>query len=207
MTECKVEYLENVMASLAVCLRYEEALLIKIRPRFEQFKKRYNGSSIGYCLSRYIKSELDSATPGNRGVGRNDGRIPRFGAYYRKALRGQPGARVAQLYDAIQHLILCGYLLHVLMLEEPVSRTAVLSGEPLYEKWITRIYTEHSLPSKGALRKVFLLFVTAAMDEVKRCMDTHNIRAARLFGKDPIDAILAYYACAGFFLRITEVNP
>jgi len=204
--ECKIEYLEAAMMSIVIKFDGQEELLNKIKHKFEQFKKGYDGKRVGYCLEKYINAELDFVTAGNRGIGRLTELIPRFGAYFRKALRNMSEVDLSKLYDIIQDLILRGYLVHVLFVEESVRGSVISSGEDLYEKWIPGIYAEDPSVMGEALRNVLAISTESGYKTLKKFMNSHKMIGGSFFSIDKTDQIVFYYPLAGFGLGVVETK-
>ena len=206
MSECKIEHLETAMASIVMKFSDEEELLSTIKHKFDQFKKRYDGKRIGYCLEKYINAELDFTTLGNRGIGRMTEFIPRFGAYFRKALSNMSEVDLSKLYNIIQDVILRSYLVHVLFIEESVRDSAISPGKELYEKWIPGIYSKD--PSKMAenLRNIFAVCTDSGFKALKNFMNSHKMKGGGFLSKDKTNEIVLYYSLAGFGLRVVETG-
>lgn len=206
MPECKIEHLEAAMASIIMEISDQQEFLSRIKSKFEQFKKRYDGKRISYCLEKYINAELDFTTPGNRGIGRIGEYVPRFGAYFRKGLSNMSEVDLSKLYEIIQDLILRGYLVHVLFIEESVRDSAISSGKELYEKWIPGIYSSDSSGTNQNLITLLTICSNSAFKTLKDFMNSHKMKGGEFLVKDRTDEIVYYYPIAGFGLRVVETR-
>lgn len=172
---------------------------------FQQLKPKSNSDAIIYCLGKYIEAELDFMTPGKRGLGRMTAFIPRFGAYFRKPLSMLPLQERTKLYTLIQDLILRGYLVHALFVEESVEQAKLSSGPPLYEAWIPGIYISDPSEMGKNLRILFRACTDPALKALKGFLAQHRMRGGGFpFTGLKTDLILSYYAIAGFGLRVVE---
>ncbi|NQU19352.1 hypothetical protein HQ550_04270, partial [bacterium] len=99
MPEFKIESLETSMSAILNTFAEEKKIIDMIKPKFEELKKHFNTDKIGHCIERYINSELDFTTVGNRGIGRMTYAIPRLGGYFRSQLSKMSEATLSELYS------------------------------------------------------------------------------------------------------------
>ena len=78
----------------------------EVSSKFQELQASLQCESLSYCLEKYINSELDSKTPGDKGLGRMTTVIPRLGAYYRKQMAGLQSKDLSELNGLIQRIIL-----------------------------------------------------------------------------------------------------
>jgi len=207
MTECKIEHLEVAMASIIMEIsKDQQEFLSRTKSKFEQFKKRYDGKRISYCLEKYINAELDFTTPGNRGIGQISEYVPRFGAFFRRGLSNMSEVDLSKLYEIIQDIILRGYLVHILFIEESVRDSAISSGEELYQKWIPGIYSSDSSEVDEKLMTMLSLCSNSAFETLKDFINSHKMKGVGFLAKDRTDEIVYYYPIAGFGLRVVETK-
>ena len=206
MSKCKIENIETVMSLITNTFRKEQDILNRIKPRFEQLKLKINTEIFNHCVEKYINAELDFKTPGNRGLGRMTDNIPRFGAYFRKKLSKLSQNDLDNLYIKIQDIIISGYLVHALFMEEVANNPVITDGETLYEKWIPGIYASSPFEMGKNLSNIFYICIESSCQALKDLMGGCGIKAGGFLSADKTDEILVYYACAGFGLRTIEVG-
>ena len=108
--------------------------------KFELFKGLCDYKKIDYCIDKYIAAEFDCRTTGNRGIGRINDNVPRFGGYFRKQMSNLSDEKINELANLFKQSIYIGYLTHVLFMEETLKTPVVISEQLLFEKWIPGIY-------------------------------------------------------------------
>lgn len=205
-SESKTKDIEAAMVSIIREFGNEKEIIDAIKPNFEELKRNYDDKKITYCLDKYINAELDFTTPGNRGIGRISEYVPRFGAYFRKALSNMPEADLAKLYSIIQDIMLRGYLVHVLFIEESVREPVISSEKELYEKWIPGIYSQNLPETDENLVRALVICTYSAFETLREFMNIHRMKDQDFFSEDKTDEILFYYAIAGFGLRVVETR-
>jgi hypothetical protein len=86
MEELTLERADASVLAMRDALRDEPALSEQLGLWDKELRSCFNIVAVGFCFSKYISSELDSQTPGDRGLGRLSTEIPRLGAYFRKPI-------------------------------------------------------------------------------------------------------------------------
>ena len=176
----------------------------EVSSKFQELQASLQCESLSYCLEKYINSELDSKTPGDKGLGRMTTVIPRLGAYYRKQMAGLQSKDLSELNGLIQRIILIAYLVRPLFVENPLSKPK-LSEKKLYEAWIPTIYSGNN-PLSESVFDTIDTFTCATVDSLLDLFTKYGIGKNRLFGKDKKMNILFRYCVAGYYLRIVEID-
>ncbi|HUY36473.1 MAG TPA: hypothetical protein VMV69_27295 [Pirellulales bacterium] len=169
-----------------------------------------------YSINHFLDSELDFATPGNRGMGRMTENWSRFGGQCRQELKSLPQETVSRLRRAFTDQIVSGYLFAEYLLEcslnAAVPRAEFPSGaEGIFEQWIPTIYSQTGPPAFDAQ------FVSAGDPQ-----SYYNVKGLwgyatgdvvhALFQEIgvPVDAfaelLIRQYFDAGMMLRTTEMR-
>ncbi len=98
-------------------------------------------------MRRFVETELDYHTAGDRGIGRITSAMPRFGGRYRGDLSFLPTSKLNELRDSFIRIIICGYLFTDLMATKggqnnaPPTKDQQESPERFFKRWIPSIYT------------------------------------------------------------------
>ena len=156
-------------------------------------------------MKRYIQSELDFNTLGNRGLGRMTTDIPRFAAYMRKHISILPKKHISELYRLIQGLMINGYLIHALFIENPIKKPSLTDGNALYKRWIPEIYVGDLSKMSKSLSDLFGVCTVPPFDRLQAFLDTHNLKGGGFLSEDKTEIITFFYPIAGFALRAVEV--
>lgn len=206
MVICKIENLESVITSVRQVFAGNDDALTHITNRCEIIKAAFNVDLVSYCLERYISAELDCETPGNRGIGRLTETIPRLGAYYRKQISELHDEEKSKLYFLIQQVMLGGYLAHAIFMDEPRKYPGMSSSEDVFERWIPAIYGSDASTMDNNILTALEVCTTFSLKMIKDFFKEHNMKFSGHLSEDKTDAILIYYAIAGFGIRFVEVG-
>lgn len=102
-------------------------------------------------VSRFVDSELDFTTQGNRGMGRMTDYWPRFGGKHRKVLKRAATPLIHELHRLFTRQIYCGYFFAEYLIEcmsgsrlqrDPASH----DHEKVLYQWVPLIYSESGAP-------------------------------------------------------------
>lgn len=206
MAHCKADHLMNAFEKICNTVGKETELVNSSRTKIHSLKESFNSTAITYCLEKYINAELDYKTLGDRGLGRVSTYIPRLAAYFRKQISNLSYQEIDELYYLIQDLILRGYLVRVLFVEDTLRPSTVSDGKELYEAWVPGIYAESPSQMSVDMQKAFAVCIDSALTEIKAFFSKHNMKGGGIFSKDKTDEILMYYPFAGFGLRFEETR-
>jgi hypothetical protein len=167
-----------------------------------------NRPAVLHCLSLYADAEIDTRGPSNRGIGRLDESIPRYGAYFRKHLSKLDPAGLETFRQLIFNNAAAGYFAHVALVEDVVRASTSANGERLFQDWIPIIYSSTIPATYGAQTMGMIPAVVSHALVVHSGMHmAFGIKKPGLFSADLTDIILHYHAIAGFALRAVETRP
>jgi len=200
MLECKIKDIESAAKEILNLAEKRSDLSFK----FQELQASLQCESLSYCLEKYINSELDSKTPGDRGLGRMTTVIPRLGAYYRKQMSRLQSEDLSELYGLIQRIILIAYLVRPFFVEKPLSKPK-LSEKKLYKAWIPTIYSGDNPLSESVLDTIDA-FTYATIESLFNFFTKYKMEKNHLLGKDKKMDILFGYYVAGYYLRIVETD-
>lgn len=206
MPQLKIDNLEISMSAMLDAFAQEKQIFDMIKPRYEELKNYFDVEKIGKCIDRYITSELDFITLGNRGIGRMTEAIPRLGGYFRNVLSKMDEAVLLELYNIIRDLILRGYLVHFLFMEKEIKSTVVTGSTKLFDDWVPQIYVNDPSEMKPNLQNVFFASIDTAVAKFKNFQKAYKMKSGGFFSLDKTGSILIYYAGAGFGLRTIEIG-
>jgi hypothetical protein len=158
--------------------------------------------SVEQCICRFVAAEVDSATPGERGIGRISLSPPRLGGYCRKRIARLPPQDLLELSNLIRNLVFRGYVAYILTCEKFDPTTGRFREDQLFTEWICNIYATN-LPKnvEFMLRNV----IKTPFDRVKHFLASKNAVGGGFFSVDKTDDILIWYPIAGFMLRNAEM--
>ena len=133
MTKYKIDNLELSYTSIKKILENTDKSFLEVMDsNFNQLKLAFNFEAINYCLEKFVDSELDYITQGERGIGRMTNNIPRLGGYFRKQISKLNNEEHEKLYLLIQELLIRGYLARILFVEEKLENAKFKNGELLF---------------------------------------------------------------------------
>ena len=177
--------------------------IAKLRCRFDQNKSKINIPAINYCINEFIYSELDTATPGIRGLGRLTAFVPRLGGYFRNQISSFSSSQIEELLNLILSLIIQPYIFSYSMLLE--SDPDIIRYDPyvLYEIWVPCIY-ELSISQPGAGPSSYLVVISEPLfNTVMKYFNLHRMKPGFL-QHDKRRHILTGYIQAGAALATSE---
>jgi hypothetical protein len=195
--------LENVMSIIFQNLN-KGAFKSKLKSKFESFKGSFDEHKIGYCLNRFVESELDFESPGSRGIGRIPSEVPRLGSYFRDRLSKLNKEDTDNLRTLVQDILLSSYLTGVLLLSEDLRKPAVTNPKDLYEAWIPNIYATPFEKLGPGLQDALNIFCSPFGERLDSFMEEHKMLNSRTHQK--YTEIISYYVVAGCGLRIEEIG-
>lgn len=117
----------------------------------ELFIQKFDDKDLS-CMSKFINSELDFVTKGDRGLGRTNTFYPRLGALFRK----HEYINTEDFRLTLVRLFLTNYLIGLIMQVDKKDKN--LTEEELYEKWIPQIYPFHATPNE--MLQYFSIIIT-----------------------------------------------
>ncbi len=178
-----------------------EAQIEESRAKIAAIKSQANLGPIEHCLDRFVRAELDTSTPGQRGIGRVSLSPPRLGGYFRRQLSRLSERDLSELGDLMRCLLFRGYLIRALTEKTFDPTTGQVEGERLFDQWITRIYATNF--AKGVLVRIYY-FGENPLTRLKEFLVSKNAVGGGIFSKDKSEAIILWYLLAGFLLRQEE---
>jgi len=205
MEECNVENFDIIAAEIKNSLSNSQELISHANSNYPVLRQSLNLEVINFCMHRYIQAELDSRTPGNRGLGRMTTGIPRFAAYMRKHISILSEKDISELYRLIQDLMINGYLIHALFIENPIKKPSLSRGKTLYERWIPEIYVGNLSKMSRSVSDLFEVGPGPPFIRLQAFLDAHNLKGGGFLSLDKTELITFYYPIAGFALRAAEV--
>jgi len=206
MRKLRTEDLDTSMSAIQEALADEKNLLGKINTWFIALRLRFNVEAVSFCCEKFISSELDFQTPGDRGLGRITNYIPRLGGYFRKQMSTLSQEQLFELYEIIQDLMLRGYLTRALLVEAPPKKELIRSGQALYETWLPGMYSSDPSEMKPNLRNALAALTDSAFVKLRDLFYHHGMKGGGFMSKDKTDLICAYYPLGGFGIRAIETG-
>ena len=208
------KYLESLYSSFCKTLSDDEegkSIINDVKPNYIKLMSDLNPEAIKYCMENYLETELDTNTPGNRGIGRMAENIPRFGALFRNQLTKLYDQERDELYSLMENLFLIGYFHSGLLIVWPAKSDKISKKDQLFNVWIPIIYSVNPYEFDP---DVWQIIRTNGLDTIimiqdflrKYGMENDSLfrKAGRALSGDKINVILEYYLVAGFTLRATE---
>lgn len=168
----------------------------------EQKLNTVNYDAVDYCLNKFIESELDFVTVGDRGLGRLSLFYPRLAGYMRKSISMLTGEQLSELSQLIYDLMLDSYLATLVWLETTISKRIL--PDQLFRKWIPSIYVQ-DLNQFIEQRDFVMNHITISAEKTEQFLNNYHIHSG-LFKKDMITEILLMYIVGGSILRDSEIN-
>ena len=206
MVQCTVDHLMHAFEEICNTIGKDTKLVNSFESKIDSLKRVFDSKAITYCCEKFIDAELDYKTPGDRGLGRASTYIPRLSSYFRKKIINFSSQDLDELYCLIQHLILSGYLVHVLFVEDNLRTSTVTDLNELYEAWLPGIYAESPAQLSENMQKAFAACTVSALSKIMAFFGKNNMKAGGFFSRDKTDEILMYYPFAGFGLRFEETR-
>jgi len=203
---CKKENLDRAFASIHSAMGGDDEFWESLKLDYDHMLTNFNFQTIDYCLQKYIFSELDTQTPGDRGLGRMTSYIPRLGAYFRDEISNISESDKMDFYDLIQDTILRGYLVNVLFMGAKERDNNNLSGPELYDLWIPAIYSSNPSEMGENLQKILSACSESANESLYAFINDCRISKDEIMPRDETDAIFMYYLVSGFGLRHFEMG-
>lgn len=183
-------------------LSTQEAEILDIK--INNLKTYHDFSVPGYCINKFIKSEMDQQSPGLRGVGRVTDETPRFGGFYRSIVNHLYKDEIIELEVLFKELIYIGYFTHAIVAEEILKPAEFEDKYKLYQMWIMYIlgFDISSFSQNMALvEKASQQSVNSLKDKL------HKLEFYMTDTEEEIlDRILRFYGVAGFTLRRREMG-
>lgn len=173
---------------------------------YEAFRTA-NRPAILQCLERYVDAEMDLQGLGDRGIGRLEASIPRYGAYFRKHLLRLDPSGIQAYWLLIFNNAAAGYFAHVAAVEDVVRQSTAVDDDQLFKDWIPMIYS-------GTIQAAFGQQIMDMLPSlVGHALTVHlgmhiafGIKKPGFFSPDLTNVILHYHALAGFALRAMETK-
>ena len=159
--------------------------------------------AVAQCICKFVEAEVDSTTPGERGIGRITLSPPRLGGYLRKQIARLSHQDLRELCSLVCTLVFRGYVAYMLKMGEKfIPTTGQFQGDQLFTEWICNIYATN-LPKdvELMLRNV----IKTPIDRVKHFLASKGAVGGGFFSVDKTDDILIWYPIAGFMLRNAEM--
>lgn len=169
------------------------------------------------CCEKYVTAELDSVTPGYRGLGRMTDNEPRFAAKYRAVFQRQTNA-VGLLKPLFTNHLFLGYFFAEFLVETMRGSTlardpkVICSREELFAQWVPMLYSAAGGASfdkamekeSGDSRYWGLkeLWVNTTLRPIRVVLNELGISQ-----NDKDTLLLCRYFDAGIVLRLLESRP
>jgi hypothetical protein len=152
------------------------------------------------CLDKFIDSELDYATPGNRGLGRFVEIIPRLAGRHRTVISRLSDQQRLELGTFIKRHMACGYLIAAQMVNVPNVRQ---TEEQLYASMVLCVSSQPFplFPDRDCEAQAQLLH-TCTKNELQ-----HELSDLGVAWGDTDDLISYMYFVVGMALRVLETVP
>ena len=206
MVQCNANHLDYAHQQVQRTLSGNAELVARIAKTYCDLRATFNAAAVDFCLQKYITAEMDFKTPGDRGLGRMSTQVPRLGAYYRNQMSSLSVQDAARLYEVIQDVMLRGYLVHALVLENPLRAPLHRDGSTIYEKWVPGIYAGDPSKMGPNLQEALGAFSHSAFANLKLFFDAHAMSGRGLLAKDKTEMICFFYPVAGLGIRAVEVG-
>lgn len=172
--------------------------------RFLLLEKIVQINAITYCAEKFIDTELDFSTPGERGLGRSTNYIPRLGGYYRDQMRKLSQEQLNTLRRFIRNLMLQGYLSCALLLGEDVFRGRYDDGPALFAVWVPNIYGGNPSEMGEEILNAIATFSNPPFQALLEFMVSHRMKKRGFSGNDRGSDIASWYMWGGALLRLAE---
>jgi hypothetical protein len=206
MEELTLESADASVSAMQEALRDECEYSEQLGLWGKELRSRFNLVAVGFCFSKYISSELDCHTPGDRGLGRISAEIPRLGAYFRRPMSRLSLPELRELYGIIEDLMLRGYLTRALLLEGAPKQPVLTTAPELYEAWLAGFYSSDPSQMGPNLRAVLAAATDSAFAALDGFFGGHGMRGGGDFPEDKTQLISMYYPLGGFAIRKFEVD-
>lgn len=199
---CTVGDLERVYQMSYSMMKQHGApadLLNMLEATLSTLKESFNEQAVGFCLGKYIDSELDCSTKGDRGLGRMTTYVPRLGGHYRKQIAALSSAERDTLFTLIQDMMLQGYLANATLEFDDkgvFAEKSITDSEGVFNKWIPLIYSYDF----DEFDQVIGNFTYSGWERIRDFFEAHKMKV----GDNKTKEILTYYMLAGFALRFSE---
>jgi hypothetical protein len=172
----------------------------------KDLRSRFNAFAVGFCVFKYIDSELDCHSLSDGALGRMSTEIPRLGAYCRKPLSRLSLPERRDLYRLIEDLMLRGYLTRALLLEAPPKHPVLTDAADLYERWVGGLCSSNPSEMDLELRAVLATVTDSAFVALNAFLGRYGIRGGGVLVEDKTHAISMHYPVCGFAVRTSEVG-
>jgi hypothetical protein len=206
MEELTLERADASVSAMQEALRDEREFSEQLGLWDTELRSRFNVVAVGFCFSKYISSELECHTPGDRGLGRISTEIPRLGAYCRRPMSRLSLPELRELYGLIEDLMLRGYLTRALLLEVPPKQPVLTTAPDLYETWLAGFYSSDPSQMGPNLRAVLAAATDSAFAALDGFFSKHGMRGGGDFREAKTRLISMYYPLGGFAIRTFDVD-
>jgi hypothetical protein len=196
------KYTEELFIGIGNILSADNAAAIK--KNFEDSYKNADPKNMSQCIEKFIQTELDYETHGNRGIGRLTDTMPRLGAYFRNSFSELDEVSQNELGILITKLIAKGYIFIPMSNSKPKEKTLSFTSDELYKEWIPQIYTFKLTVLSENVWNLLLTITEKDFENIKNFFNKHNMKGGGLFSKDKTDDILNSYLIAGVALYFIE---
>lgn len=196
------KYTDEIFAEMSKIFSADKMGAFK--ENFEKNNKGISSDTINYCVEKFVQTELDFITPGDRGIGRLTETLPRLGAYFRNPLSNFDKTELDELDTLITKLITKGYLFSAIINGQPKEKTLSFTDEELYREWIPKIFTFNLNVISDNAGNLLLAITEKNSQQIKDYFKSHNMRGGGLFSKDKSEDILMHYIIAGVSLYYIE---
>lgn len=151
--------------------------------------------SVVPCVELFVSTELDTTTPGSRGLGRSSDRPPRLGGVFREQLASSTACR--DFGGLIEELFLetyCATATELLEFFDPPTRPVAQPAAEVFERWVPSMYAgtrrlgQQSLATIGA-------FQAESERTLKTLAEEHGLLKGLRKSKRERDLV----ECAGFW--------
>lgn len=196
------KYADEIFAEMSKILSADK--IDALKKNFDKNNENIIPDTINYCVEKFVQTELDFITPGDRGIGRLTEALPRLGAYFRNPFSNLEKTELNKLDTLITKPIIKGYLFSAVINGQPKEKALSFTDEELYREWIPKIFTFNLSNISDNAGDLLLAITKNDLDEIKSFFSQHNMRAGGFFSRDKTDGILMSYIIAGVSLYYIE---
>jgi len=205
MSKCEMIDLDLAAKSIFDIIKNDERILKKDKHlKYEQLRPYIRIDNISYCIEKFIESELDYITKGERGLGRMTTAIPRLGGYYRKKIAEMSSKSRLELYMLIQDIMLRAYLVDPFFGVNPNNKPTIVDKTSLFKAWIPPIYVVDIIDPVVAMLDIL---ESSAINSLEGFFITHKLENRKPFeDNERVSGIICRYMVAGYLLRLVEMD-
>jgi hypothetical protein len=197
---------DRTQTFIAYSLGSTPADLHILEAKLRDLKPLIKYDALNYSMSRFVTAELDCYTPGERGLGRLSTEVPRLGGHCRRPISKLRPDEIAELYRLIQDVIISGYIVHPLFLEERIQSGILSDAAQLFDAWLPNIYAQNPYEMADELQNAFTACGAFPLMALRGFLKQHRAKGGGLFGGDKTSMITLFYMVAGYGIRLAELG-